>query len=81
MIRTLTTEANEYKDNLIDMLNASSIDIEYSIKHYADNHFTVVLERTDMVNEDEDTIELELTGNYDCVFVAVEAWIESEENR
>lgn len=80
-IRTLTEVAKLYEKYLLEMLESASIDIEYSVKLYADNYFTVTLERTDLRNDDDDLISLELIGNYDCVYPAVEAWLESEENR
>ena len=80
-IRTLKEPAKLYEKYLLDMLENAPIDIEYTVKLYADNYFTVTLERTDLRNADDDVISLELIGNYDCVYPAVEAWLESEESR
>lgn len=82
-LRTLTKECITYEKVLeMEILSYhKEMNLEYTIKRWADSCLTVDITRTDVRNADDDTIYMRIEGNYDVVYPAVLGWLESEVNR
>ena len=83
MTRVLTKEADKYESMIEDLLFKfiDLMDFEYDMKRYKDNYISISLSRTDLTDDDGDEISLEMCGNFDGVYYALEGWLINEENR